>query len=100
MIQCPNCNATLPDWAQTCQFCQTDVKKVARPKVVVQQKKGLKPAAPWIWPAYYAMCAFFVLEGIGGILETIIGSHAKLAGQEIGLTGVSYVSLAFDAFTI
>ncbi|HWA84246.1 MAG TPA: hypothetical protein VG820_12455 [Fimbriimonadaceae bacterium] len=100
MISCPKCNATLPDWAQTCQFCQTDVKAVPRSKAVAPQKKGWTPAAPWIWPCYYAMCAFFVLEGLGGIIQTLLGSHHKIMGQEVGLDVMSYVSMAIDGFTI
>jgi|SRR5579862_5239143 len=99
MISCPKCNATLPDWAQTCQFCQTDVTKVARPKPVVQQKRNYMPVASWIWPCYYAMCAVFVLEGAGGILHTVASSHEKFMGQEIGLGVFSFISMAFDGFT-
>ena len=100
MIACPKCNASLPDWTQTCQFCQTDVKSVARPKIVAVQKKGYTPMHAWVWPAYYAMCAFFIIEGAGGILETIISSHQKFLGQEMGLGAFSFISMAFDGFTI
>lgn len=100
MITCPKCNATLPDWAQTCQFCQADVKAVARPKPVVQQKRGITPAASWIWPSYYAMCAFFALEGAAGIAQVFMDSHTKFMGQEMGLNAFSFVSIAINAFTI
>lgn len=100
MITCPKCNATLPDWAQTCQFCQTDVKGVSRPKPVVQQKKGLTPAASWIWPTYYAMCALFVLEGAAGVAQVFIDSHQKILGQEMGIDAFSYVRIAIEGFSI
>ncbi|MFI5386030.1 MAG: hypothetical protein ACHQ50_07905 [Fimbriimonadales bacterium] len=99
MITCPKCNATLPDWAQKCQFCQADVRAVVRPKPVVQQKRGYIPMHTWVWPCYYAMCAFFVLEGGAGILQTILSSHAKFSGQEVGLGAFSFVEMAIDGFT-
>jgi hypothetical protein len=64
MITCPKCQSTLPDWATTCQFCGTDVAKVARPAPVKTQKKvyGYGPA-PWVWVAYYLIGGWWVLSG-------------------------------------
>jgi hypothetical protein len=41
-----------------------------------------------------------MIEGGAGILQTIIGSHHKLNGQEIGLDVMSFVSMAFDGFSV
>lgn len=54
---------------------------------------------PWVWGAYYALCALFVIEGGSDILQTIVSSHQKILGVEEGLGVFSYVSIAFGAFT-
>ena len=46
------------------------------------------------------MCFLFVLEGAGGIAQTIIESHQKFMGQEIGLGAFSFIGMGIDGFTI
>lgn len=70
MITCPNCKKTLPDWAQNCQFCGSDLKSVARPFLAPVQgrARGSARTADWIWPAYYGICGWDILNGIYGII--------------------------------
>jgi hypothetical protein len=100
MISCPKCSATLPDWAQTCQFCQTDVQKVVRPKPEVPQRRTLAMATTpqWVWGAYYGISVLFILQGGFEILNTILGSHRKFLGQEAGLGFFEYIVIAIGAF--
>lgn len=71
MIACSGCHATLPDWAQKCQFCGADVTKIARPVADLPRKSApLVKAAGWIWPAYYALAFYWVVSGIGGAFDT------------------------------
>ncbi|MBS1718218.1 MAG: hypothetical protein JSS72_10860 [Armatimonadetes bacterium] len=67
MIQCPNCNQTLPDWVQSCQFCGADTKKVVRPKPVKKQVRvGSGYSNPaLIWGLYYFFAAWWILDGAG-----------------------------------
>lgn len=69
LIQCPKCQNSLPDWAQSCQFCGGDVKKVARPVHVQTQAKIDKSG--WVWPAYYALAAYWMLSGVLNIGQSI-----------------------------
>jgi hypothetical protein len=101
VISCPKCNATLPDWAQTCQFCQTDVRSIARPKPVTTEPRRIQAfvTPQWIWGAYYGLCVLFILEGGYDIAQPFIASHQKFMGQEMGMGFFSYISIAFGAFT-
>lgn len=101
MINCPKCQATLPDWAQTCQFCQTDVKSVPRPKAPLAPKASLttSSAPSWVPGAYYALCAFFILEGSFNIFQAIMSTKEKFMGETIGWTAGTYISIVFGAFT-
>lgn len=67
MIQCPKCQATLPDWAQQCQFCQTDTSKLAK---AVPQSSTYPRSNPnygqtpkWLLPLYYFLSTLYVIEG-------------------------------------
>lgn len=82
MIQCPKCNNTLPDWAQTCQFCKADLSKVPRPKTAVAAKRPLMQTASWIWPTYYVISGYFVLSGIWEIVQTIFAASSHKPGAE------------------
>lgn len=66
MISCSGCQQTLPDWAQKCQFCGTDVTKVARPASAPKRSNApLAAPAGWIYPVYYALCAYWIISGLG-----------------------------------
>src|ERR1044072_8274901 len=101
MITCPKCNATLPDWAQTCQFCQTDVKAVTRPAAPVGAKPSLTNSLSpsWVPGAYYALCAFFIIEGAYDIFEAFALTKQKVMGQTIGWGFASYLGIAIGVFT-
>lgn len=75
------------------------MKGVARPKPVVVEKKGWSLTPTWVWPAYYAMCALFIVEGGGDILQAFLSSHEKILGQEIGLSAFSYIEMFFGGVT-
>jgi hypothetical protein len=69
MINCSRCKAALPDWAQVCQFCQTDVTSVARPAPEKKVDRGYR-AANWVWTAYYLVAGWWLL---GGLLQVLLG---------------------------
>ena len=81
MITCPKCANSLPDWSQFCQFCQADLKGIERPKADTKANPYAKYAnygpAKWIWPAYYAVSAYFVLSGLLSVLNGVMMLHVK-----------------------
>ncbi len=99
MVKCPGCNATLPDMATQCQFCgaqfagtpANQTRGYARP---VGPQRGLartinatdawgKPK--WVWPAYYAVAGWWVLQAILAVLM----SHGTVFGLVVGgVTGI------------
>jgi hypothetical protein len=93
MIKCPRCSASLTDWAQTCQFCQTDVKAVARPVAPKPVDRGYR-APTWVWAFYYTIAGWWVFTGsldvaaslglfgpdYGSVLRGIIGLPTALVG--------------------
>ena len=49
----------------------------------------------WVWPAYYSICAYFILTGLVGVIMTAISiSRAK---DGVGI--FDYVSLVVGAIT-
>jgi len=60
----------LPDWTMVCQFCQTDLSKVARPKPV-DPKAHIKyyEPKPWVNVAYNLIGVYWVLNGIYRVLS-------------------------------
>ena len=94
MITCPKCKNTLPDWTQVCQFCQSDVSKLARP-VQPQDRaiRGSSNTAAWIWPTYYFISTYFILIGIWHIFDIVLLLHAINAdATKHGLPGSSTMS--------
>lgn len=63
-LKCPKCQASLPDWSKSCQFCGADVSKLARP-VRTDEKKHYKEfdTPQWIWICYYIIAGWWVLGG-------------------------------------
>ncbi len=100
MIQCPKCSNSLPDWAQTCQFCHTDISKVPRPKTAETNKRPLMQTAAWIWPAYYTISGYFVLSGIWTIVQILISLSAKKSGVEVtGMGPIQVVMMIIGVLT-
>jgi hypothetical protein len=101
VITCPKCNATLPDWAQTCQFCQADVKAVARPVAPAAPKQSLTASTSpgWVAGAYYALCVFFLLEGAYDILRAVMITQEKVMGSVVGWGFESFLGVIVGAFT-
>lgn len=101
MITCPKCKASLPDWAQSCQFCQADTSKLQRP-VEVAKPKYKRPMAAWIWPAYYVISGYWVISGAEGIVQALnLGPFATsivIEGVKIE-PGISVVGLVFGALS-
>ena len=103
MITCPKCQSTLPDWATSCQFCGTDVGKVARPVAAPTQKRvyGYAPA-PWVWVTYYVIAAYWVLGDLLEIVKTCLDKSGPNpivivfagVGALIGLGLICHVELA------
>ncbi len=86
VISCSACHNTLPDWAQRCQFCGADVTKVARPAAVSTKPRPYAPSATWIWPVYYALCAYWVISGLGHAAEAY---HTAVTPVTIKMFGAS-----------
>jgi len=78
MIQCPKCQQSLPDWSQVCQFCQTDLKGVARPKTGDPANNrpvaNFGQPAKWIWPTYYAISIYWIISGAKTLISAIVTS--------------------------
>ncbi len=98
MITCPNCKNTLPDWATTCQFCQTNVQNVPRPRGAgptdpddVRPHGGKLPDKT-IWSIYYSICALWILTGAANIWD------AFRTGSSSGPNFIGYLFLAFGVF--
>jgi hypothetical protein len=77
MIQCPKCQAKLPDGAGYCQFCHATFAPVNPPRVDAEGSTGIAPQPGWIWPAYYAIAAWWILGGVYGVLSATLLSHAS-----------------------
>jgi ribosomal protein L40E len=93
MIECPNCKASLPDWAKSCQFCQTDTTQVLRPKQQTPSSSTFTTPA-WIWAAYYAVSALITIDAIIGIVTTIT------ANQKDGIEFFGVIVLVFDGISL
>lgn len=113
MIQCPKCSNSLPDWAQVCQFCSADLKGVARPVPTASAGPQSRPytgPAKWIWPTYYAISGYYILDGLRMILIAVLritsihkaaatGSSAVVMAGDT-LTSFQYVDIVVGAITI
>lgn len=99
MVTCPKCTASLPDWAQNCQFCGSDVRAVQRTADQAPTRKFTSAAfevPKWVWIAYYFICGYFVLSGLVGILTGLLGQTQNVVsviGGTISL--ILGVGLAF-----
>lgn len=96
MIQCPNCKNTLPDWAQKCQFCQTDVSKLPRAagaSKVSASGGSLSSTPKWIWPLYYALSIWWIIGGAISVAQAFVGNKGEM-GVEDGF------GIAFGAIRI
>ncbi|RYG34697.1 hypothetical protein EON81_14875 [bacterium] len=91
----------MPDWAQKCQFCNTDTKAVARPVAAGPRPVNPAFAAPkWVWGAYYATSVYFIIGGFGDIFEAIRETETKFMGVAQGYTFSTYLGLIFGGLTI
>ncbi len=71
-LKCPKCGASLPDWANSCHFCQTDVSKVGRPERTNTKKHyGEFDTPKWIWACYYFIAAWWILGGAYDVLDSM-----------------------------
>ena len=99
MIQCPNCKNTLPDWAQSCQFCQADVTKVprlqgaAKPGAVAGGS-GHYVSHKFVWGLYYTIAVWWVVGGAIEVVEPFVTSQGG------ALSIFSYAGIAFGAFSV
>lgn len=101
MISCPKCGNSLPDWAQACQFCGTDTKKVARPAAPKGSSRSVPVGQPtWVWPAYYLIAAYFIISGFLSIgLAVLMNKEGLDVGDIVtlivsGITAVIGIGLA------
>lgn len=98
MIQCPKCKQGLPDWVQSCQFCGADTKSVARPQVVTTKRAAPAGQPSWIWPAYYAICLYFIVSGVAEIIQGVVGKEVSVFSIIVGsVMAIIGAGLAFRA---
>ncbi len=90
MIKCPSCQASLPDWAQECQFCKTSTKGVARPARDPHDPAPLQSSPKWVWPLYYALATYFMINGLAGLVLCIVENQKGFAisGALMGILGL------------
>src|SRR5476651_2500199 len=91
-IVCPNCKQTLPVRAMVCQFCKTDVSKIARPVVA-----GPAPAAiadnNWKVVAYYVMSGWWMFNGILMILGSVVLHNKLMEGGAAMFDGIPIIGM-------
>jgi hypothetical protein len=92
MIKCPKCNATLPDGAGYCQFCQSTFVNTAPVQPTDDYDTGIAPMPNWVWPAYYGVAGWWIASGLYGVLTTVIRSGAA------GFSGFGLVLLLLELF--
>lgn len=104
-LKCPKCGASLPKWAQACQFCQTDVSKISRPVNVVHKKHYDAFDTPkWIWACYYFIAAWWILGGMYEALDSmyVFGKPLELLKleKEFGFkAGPQFIGVISGALT-
>lgn len=104
MINCPKCNQSLPDWSQSCQFCGTDVKTVARPAPVQKKVSQVFITPQWVWVAYYAIALWWILGGAYDVMDAMYLFGKPLAllklEREVGVvSGPNIVGIVAGAVT-
>jgi hypothetical protein len=82
LITCPKCQNTLPDWAQSCQFCGGDVKGIVRPVQTVKKSNYAYGTAPWVWVVYYVLSSLMALRGLIMTTICVAGYYAAKAAME------------------
>lgn len=69
-LKCPQCQASLPDWSKSCQFCGADTSRLARPVREETKKHYATFDTPkWIWACYYLIAAWWILGGVFDVLN-------------------------------
>lgn len=96
MITCPKCSQSLPDWAQSCQFCGSSLANVPRPKVEKEKRTTLGAIPSWIWALYYIVCVYWLADGAFAILNST--QVISFAGQKMEST--DYLGMFFGAVRI
>src|SRR5579884_2507264 len=85
MFPCPNCRATLPEGTVRCQFCGATL--AAPPpgrRPAAPTSSGLTASPAWVWPAYYAIAGWWILNGLFDVLAPLLSSH----GGTLGMIGM------------
>lgn len=90
MIECPNCKASLPDWAKACQFCQADTTKVIRPVQNVPNARTFDTPA-WVWSSYYAVTSLILIDALSNIGVTLAHS------QKDGVDFIGTIVIVFNS---
>lgn len=91
MVKCPKCQATLPDGAYVCQFCQTSFgtapRVPGRPAIGAAGKSSIAaPGAPgWVVPFYYLIAAWWVVDGAQLAYQSLSGGLVATLGLVIGV---------------
>jgi hypothetical protein len=94
MIKCPNCNASLPDSAGSCQFCQAVWAPQAGSPGKSRSIGGMNIDRPETWTkkAYYAVAAWWTVSGIWSVLQATAFATKDNDGG-------GFLAIAFGAIT-
>jgi hypothetical protein len=85
--KCPNCQATLPDFAKSCQFCGTAFAQPPPPPGTRASKVGSAVnSLRWVKPAYYGIAGWWVLSGLLVVLEGL----GVVGGGRLGVIDVLF----------
>ena len=77
MINCPKCNATLPDWAAKCQFCGNTFTPAPKRASAndEQETPGQSLNLKWVWPAYYGIAGWWIVSGLYDVISALTSRH-------------------------
>jgi hypothetical protein len=87
MIKCPKCDASLPDGAGMCQFCQAVWAPQAGNRPAGRPVAGMQFNRPETWTskAYYAVAAWWVISGVWSVLQATLFATKENPGSAVGL---------------
>jgi hypothetical protein len=76
MIKCPNCQATLPDEAVSCQFCGKAWGAPPRPTRGPRMQPDTTSGSPrWVLPVYYLIAVWWIVDGVRSVVGLLALKH-------------------------
>ncbi len=76
MMQCPQCQATLPDGAVSCQFCSASWAAPTRPgRMPLTQPDPATGSPAWVLPLYNLIAVWWIIDGLRNLVWTLVFRH-------------------------